>query len=364
MEKNQNKPEIKLVKDSKKYSLTVTKLLEDKIRYLCATFPNKEYSGALFYTVDGEFGSDNLKVTCRDFCLCDIGSSTYTEFETRPEVVSYMCENDLLDCYIGLLHSHNTMSTFFSGTDLDTLKSEGSSMPHFVSLIVNNKGEYTAAVTSQIVRYFNGTVQESMNTFGGNVIPYEATPREFSDTCIRYNLLDINVERDNWYNYITDSIDSITRSKASQETKYGFKDYCENKEPLQMKLFEDIDIEEPHEILVNPEACERVLKKALFLDPSKDVSKYKVIDAIRSFIDWKKRKPDSVVENTIKKFMDWCIEDECGSNRESTAYSNLCNDLTLYIDGFEYTVSKNLFKDDIEDVLGMLFDAVVDLLEQ
>lgn len=364
MEKNQNKPEIKLVKDSKKYFLTVTKLLEDKIRYLCATFPNKEYSGALFYTVDGEFGSDNLKITCRDFCLCDIGSSTYTEFETRPEVVSYMCENDLLDCYIGLLHSHNTMSTFFSGTDLDTLKSEGFSMPHFVSLIVNNEGEYTAAITSQIVRYFNGTVQESMNTFGGNVIPYEVTPREFSDTCIRYNLLDITVERDNWYNYITDSIDSITRSKASQETKYGFKDYCENKEPLQMKLFEDIDIEEPHEILVNPEACERVLKKALFLDPSKDVSKYKVIDAIRSFIDWKKRKPDSAVENTIKKFMDWCIEDECGSNRESAAYSNLCNDLTLYIDGFEYTVSKNLFKDDIEDVLGMLFDVVVDLLEQ
>lgn len=362
MEKNQNKPEIKLVKDSKKYSLTVTKLLEDKIRYLCATFPNKEYSGALFYTVDGEFGSDNLKVTCRDFCLCDIGSSTYTEFETRPEVVSYMCENDLLDCYIGLLHSHNVMTTSPSGTDLDTLKSEGSSMPHFVSLIVNNKGEYTAAITSQIVRYFNGTVQESMNTFGGNVIPYEATPREFSDTCIRYNLLDITVERDNWYNYITDSIDSITRSKSSPEIKWGFK--SEEKEPLQMKLFEDIDIEEPHEILVNPEACERVLKKALFLDPSKDVSKYKVIDAIRSFIDWKKRKPDSAVENTIKKFMDWCIEDECGSNRESAAYSNLCNDLTLYIDGFEYTVSKNLFKDDIEDVLGMLFDVVVDLLEQ
>lgn len=362
MEKNQKKPEIKLVKDSKKYSLTVTKELENKIRYLCATFPNKEYSGALFYTVDGEFGNDNLKVTCRDFCLCDVGSSTYTEFETRPEVVSYMCENDLLDCYIGLLHSHDTMNTFFSGTDLDTLKSEGSSMPHFVSLIVNNKGDYTAAITSQIVRYFNGTVQESMNTFGGNVIPYEATPREFSDTCVRYNFLDITVDRDEWYNYITNSIDSILRSKAPSEIKYGFK--SEEEEPLQLKLFDDIDIEKPHEILVDPKACERVLKRALFLEPSKDVSKYKVIDAIYNFIDWKKGKPDSVVENTIKKFMDWCIEDECGSNRESAAYANLCNDLTLYIDSFEYTINKKLLKDDIEDVLSMLFDAVVDLLEQ
>lgn len=39
------------------------------------------------------------------------------------------------------------MSTFFSGTDTNTLQSEGMDMAHFVSLIVNNAGKYTAGIT-------------------------------------------------------------------------------------------------------------------------------------------------------------------------------------------------------------------------
>lgn len=39
--------------------------------------------------------------------------------------------------------------TFFSGTDSNTLIEEGSCMPHFVSLIVNNAGKYTAKITRQ-----------------------------------------------------------------------------------------------------------------------------------------------------------------------------------------------------------------------
>ena len=40
--------------------------------------------------------------------------------------------------------------TFFSGTDKATLQSEGSDMNHFVSLIVNNAGKYTAGVTRKV----------------------------------------------------------------------------------------------------------------------------------------------------------------------------------------------------------------------
>ena len=42
------------------------------------------------------------------------------------------------------------MSTFFSGTDTDTLKEEGRDRNNFVSLIVNNAGSYTAAITRRI----------------------------------------------------------------------------------------------------------------------------------------------------------------------------------------------------------------------
>lgn len=83
----------------------------------------------------------------------DIGTSAYTEFKESVDVISYRAENDLLgdDIFEGLIHSHNTMATFFSGTDCSTLSEEGTNSNHFVSLIVNNAGSYTAAVTRRVV---------------------------------------------------------------------------------------------------------------------------------------------------------------------------------------------------------------------
>ena len=37
------------------------------------------------------------------------------EFETSPDLAEYVANNlDLFDCQIGLVHSHNTFSAFFS----------------------------------------------------------------------------------------------------------------------------------------------------------------------------------------------------------------------------------------------------------
>jgi len=81
----------------------------------------------------------------------DIGDTTKTSFLENPEIVSFMVDNpELLDCYRGLIHSHHDMPAFFSGTDTNTLLSEGLTMNHFVSLIVNNDGPYTAAITRKV----------------------------------------------------------------------------------------------------------------------------------------------------------------------------------------------------------------------
>ena len=49
------------------------------------------------------------------------------------------------------IQSHNQMNSFFSGTDRSTLIEEGMTMPHFVSLIVNNAGKYTAKITRRVL---------------------------------------------------------------------------------------------------------------------------------------------------------------------------------------------------------------------
>ena len=139
-----------LKKQDNTYKLIITSELEEKIRFLCARFPNNEYSGVLFYDYTGRFEDNSLVLTAKDFCLMDYGSATYTEFDKSAEICNYMIEHDLLECQQGLMHSHDQMSTFFSGTDLGTLQEEGSDMNNFLSLIVNNAGQYTAAITRKV----------------------------------------------------------------------------------------------------------------------------------------------------------------------------------------------------------------------
>lgn len=334
-----------LILDDKKYSLIVTKSLEDKIRYLCAKFPDNEYSGALFYRVEGDFSTNDLKIVCVDFCICDIGSSTYTEFETRPEVVSYMCNNDLIDCYIGLLHSHNRMKTFLSSTDMDTLEAEGKTMPHFVSLIVNNSGEYSAAITSKIVRVFVGTVTENSPSFNNSLSVREPVNKEFSDVRIKYNNLDITVERDSWYDYITDRIQSIQEAKTVKSPVLA----------KQLSIFDDNNV---LDLVVDRDTCEKVIKKTLYLDSTKDVSKNTVMDSILNCIK-KNDIDDDLLYNKIEKVMMSAIKKEVATGK---SLKTICDDITVYVNDFNYDKTLKL-ADDIENVLLMLFDVATEILD-
>lgn len=91
--------------------------------------------------------SDMLHIIAEDVYLMDIGSGAYTEFKTDFDVFQYQVNNGLLECYTGLIHSHNRMAAFFSGQDVFTLGDNAPDMNRFFSLIVNNEGTYKAAIT-------------------------------------------------------------------------------------------------------------------------------------------------------------------------------------------------------------------------
>lgn len=133
------------------YKMIITKELERKIKHICSKINNIEWSGVLFYDHTGDFETENLVITAQDLIVLDIGNASTTEFQhNNPDVVSYMIENNLLDCDMALIHSHHIMATNPSGTDLDTLFQEGSDRNVFVSLIVNNAGNYHAFITRKV----------------------------------------------------------------------------------------------------------------------------------------------------------------------------------------------------------------------
>ena len=133
------------------YKLIIPAEVERKIRFACQKVWSTEWSGTLFFTHEGSFENNDLVIRCVDIYIMDIGTQAYTEFDMNPDVIAYMTEHsELLDCQLGLIHSHAGMQTFFSGTDTATLKEEGRDRNNFVSLIVNNAGTYTAAITRRI----------------------------------------------------------------------------------------------------------------------------------------------------------------------------------------------------------------------
>lgn len=186
--------ELALIKRQPTYKLIIPIGVENKIRHLCQRVPNVEWSGTLFFTHEGSMEEGNLVITCKDIFVMDIGSAAYTEFDMSPEVISYMCDHpELLDMQMGLIHSHNNMATFFSGTDTATLKEEGRDRNHFVSLIVNNAGTYTAAVTRKIKS--TRTVQESYSygTFNDETV---SSTREYTEEVETIEYFDLDITKE------------------------------------------------------------------------------------------------------------------------------------------------------------------------
>ena len=97
---NNNTDNILLKEIDPTWALTISSKLEQKISYLCLQLPSTEWSGVLYYSVD----SDNHTLIGQDVQLLDVGTAATTEFDITPEVISYMAENDLLDCQTGLIH--------------------------------------------------------------------------------------------------------------------------------------------------------------------------------------------------------------------------------------------------------------------
>lgn len=105
--------------------------------------------------------------------------------------------------------------TFFSGTDTSTLREEGNDRNHFVSLIVNNAGTYTAAITRKLTekRVINTTF--TYRTFD-DVEKTGTRTVEVEEEVIAYNMLNIIKEGEvvEPFLEIDERLEAIKKNKA------------------------------------------------------------------------------------------------------------------------------------------------------
>lgn len=140
------------LKTNKKVELLITEDFYKKVNYLCTRISEVEWSGVLFYTIEGSLIEETAKVVCKDILPLDKGTSGYTEFKSDERFVEFMMARseelgeEVFEWQQGLIHSHNTMSVFFSGTDQEELLESCHLYNQYLSLICNNRMEFCAKI--------------------------------------------------------------------------------------------------------------------------------------------------------------------------------------------------------------------------
>lgn len=166
---------------SSKPLIKMSKEVYKKINYLCTNISKVEWSGTLFYTIKGSLVKGTAKIVLKDILPLDIGTGTYTEFKSDERFVQFLMTkqeeigDEVLEWQQGLIHSHNNMSVFFSGTDNEELLESCPNYNQYLSLICNNRMEFTAKVAQNLV--FETTLKNAsfkgLNTRGNKEIVYK-----------------------------------------------------------------------------------------------------------------------------------------------------------------------------------------------
>lgn len=115
------------------------------------------------------------------------------------------------------------MSAFFSGTDTATLREEGDCRNHFVSLIVNNAGSYTAAITRKVDFVKNITAHYKYKTFNDELIDDSV---DYEETTTEIQWFYLNIEKEA-FDYV--SLDKRLEELKSKAQKPVFQSYIPNK---------------------------------------------------------------------------------------------------------------------------------------
>lgn len=116
----------------------------------------QEWSGIMWFKTVGDLDDPSkMEFTAVDFIMQDIGVQAHTQFENGTDLIDILEANpELRGCRMGLIHSHNTMPTFFSAEDMDELDDNSQGTDFYLSLIVNNRFEPKAKIA------FRGKTQQ------------------------------------------------------------------------------------------------------------------------------------------------------------------------------------------------------------
>lgn len=126
----------------------------NQINFLHQKIGGTEWSGILLYShrEGGIEDADNMVVVAEEIYPMDIGSPGYTEYINDVDSILDLVDNyeryESGELKIGHIHTHHSMGTGFSSTDMSELQGNAPSHNYYLSLIVNFKCKPTAKIAT------------------------------------------------------------------------------------------------------------------------------------------------------------------------------------------------------------------------
>ena len=197
--------------------LLITEFVRKQIGYLAEKFPSTEWSGILVWeVVSGDLGNASQLVLQANYVFpMDIGSSAYTEYTNGEDTLDmYDAYPDAITMKVGHIHSHHTMTTFFSGTDTDELHNNADKYIAYLSLIVNNENKNSAklAIVSREL------IHCTFNDFNGEEKSYSMETKRLLIYTMEVVMPVIEVEEDPILTWINERVAKL-KTKL-RPTKY------------------------------------------------------------------------------------------------------------------------------------------------
>lgn len=141
-----------------KGKLYLSKEIEAHINYLHKKVGEIEWSGVLLYNIkEGSIVSpESLVLEAKELYFMDIGTASFTEYDLEYDDIKNIHElypeSDPMKMREapekllrkGMIHTHHSMDTFFSATDMGELHDNTPNNDLYLSLIVNFDGKYNA----------------------------------------------------------------------------------------------------------------------------------------------------------------------------------------------------------------------------
>lgn len=162
----------------------------------------------------------------------DVGTASYTEYEYGPDVIKHMMENKhLLKMNKGHIHSHNSMSVFFSHTDMTELLDNSQHHNYYLSLIVNNENDMVAKIAFHAIQKSLTIEMKANNEEGKSSMSLvDETPVIYTYDC------DITLPEIGSYDEMKKRIDSLKGKKGGSVYSPGFFQQTNDDEERTEKL--------------------------------------------------------------------------------------------------------------------------------